>query len=301
MTHRYRFISAHRAVYGVQRLCRVLEVARSGFYAWLGRGPARQARAAEEAELVEAIVEIHTGSQGTYGSPRVTAELRSAGRPVNHKRIERLMREQEVVGRHQRRRKRTTIPDAAAPPVADLVGRDFAARGLDQRWCGDITYLPIAGGEYLYLATVIDICSRRLIGWSIADHLRADLVCDALDAAVRARGGGVEDVIFHSDRGTQYTSASFAAVCDRHGVHRSMGRVGSSYDNALAEAFFATLKRELLHHGRTVWGSEAEARRQVFRWIAFHNHRRRHSALNYLSPTDYEHRLTSTTVQDLAA
>lgn len=301
MTHRYRFISAHRALYGVQRLCRVLEVARSGFYAWLARGPAREARAAAQAELVEAIREIHTESHGTYGSPRVTAELRSTGRPVNHKRVERLMREQEIVGRHQRRRKRTTVPDTAAPAVPDLVGRDFSATEVDQRWCGDITYLPIAGGEYLYLATVIDICSRRLLGWSIADHLRADLVCDALQAAVAARGGEVENVIFHSDRGTQYTSAAFAAVCDRYGVRRSMGRVGSSYDNALAEAFFATLKRELLHNGRAVLGSEAQARQQVFRWIAFYNHRRRHSALDYLSPTAYEHRLTSTTVQDLAA
>ncbi|WP_190816453.1 IS3 family transposase [Saccharopolyspora pogona] len=177
MTHRYRFISAHRAVYGVKRLCRVLEVARSGFYAWLERGPARQTRAAEEAELVEAIREVHGDSHGAYGSPRVTAELRSSGRSVNHKRVERLMRQQEIVGCHQRKRKRTTVADPAAPPAPDLVGRDFTASELDQRWCGDITYLPIADGDYLYLATVIDICSRRLIGWSIADHLRADLVC----------------------------------------------------------------------------------------------------------------------------
>ncbi|MEV5540296.1 IS3 family transposase [Saccharopolyspora shandongensis] len=160
MTHRYRFISAHRATYGVQRLCRVLEVTRSGSYAWLAGESARQSRAVEEAELVEAIREIHTDSQGTRGSPRVSAELRSSGRPVDHKRVERLMREQEIVGRHQRKRKRTTIPDPAAPPAPDMVGGDFTAAGLDQRWCGDITYLPLAGGEYLYLATVIDLLAQ---------------------------------------------------------------------------------------------------------------------------------------------
>ncbi|SCL35846.1 Transposase InsO and inactivated derivatives [Micromonospora rhizosphaerae] len=166
-------------------------------------------------------------------------ELWAHGVRVNRKRVERIMRQRDVVGRHLRRRKRTTVADAAAPPVPDLIGRDFTASAPDQRWCGDITYLHVGGG-WLYLATVIDIATRRLIGWSINTHMRSSLVIDALDAAVAARGGRVEGVIFHSDRGAQYSSGRFADACRRHGVRRSMGRIGSSYDNALAEAFFAT-------------------------------------------------------------
>ncbi|MGC9671592.1 IS3 family transposase [Planosporangium sp. 12N6] len=299
VTSRFRFISTHRAAYGVKRLCRVLAVSRSGFYRWLAAEPDRTARQQADDALLAEIRAIHAESGGSYGSPRVTVELRERGRPVNHKRTARLMRVGDVVGRHQRKRTRTTIPDPAAPPAPDLLGRDFTATALDTRWCGDITYLRV-GERWLYLATVIDIASRRLIGWSLNSHMRADLVIDALDAAVRARGGRVDNVIFHSDRGAQYTSADFAAACDRHGVCRSMGRIGSSYDNALAEAFFATLKRELdVDHRR--WASEADARRDVFRWIAFYNHRRRHSALGYLSPADYEQRLGSTTVQQIAA
>lgn len=299
MTSRFRFISTHRAAYGVKRLCRVLAVSRSGFYRWEAAEPDRQARAAADDDLATEIAAIHAASHGSYGSPRVTIELRERGRRVNRKRTARLMRARHIVGRHQRRGKRTTIPDPAAPPAPDLLGRDFTATDLDQRWCGDITYLRVGDG-WLYLATVIDIASRRLIGWSLNRHMRADLVIDALAAAVAARGGRVDGVIFHSDRGSQYTSSDFAAACDRHGVRRSMGRVGSSYDNALAEAFFATLKRELdVDHHR--WHSEADARRDVFRWIAFYNHRRRHSALGYLSPADYEQRHRSTTLHRIAA
>ncbi|WP_375547185.1 IS3 family transposase [Micromonospora chalcea] len=299
VTGRFRFISAHRAVFGVKRLCRVLAVSRSGFYRWSASEPARQARAAGEDALAEQIRAIHAGSGGTYGSPRVTVELHHQGVRVNRKRVERIMRQRDVVGRHLRRRKRTTIPDPAAPPVPDLIGRDFTATAPDQRWCGDITYLRVGAG-WLYLATVIDIATRRLIGWSINTHMRAELVIDALDAAVAARGGRVDGVVFHSDRGAQYGSGDFADVCQRHGIRRSMGRIGSSYDNALAEAFFATLKRELDVDRRT-WTSEADARRDVFRWIAFYNHRRRHSALDYLSPADYEQTLTPTTLHQIAA
>lgn len=299
MTSRFRFISTHRAAYGVKRLCRILAVSRSGFYRWLAAEPDRTARQQADDALLAEIRAIHAESGGNYGSPRVTIELRERGRPVNHKRTARLMRDGDIVGRHQRKRKRTTIPDPAAPPAPDLLGRDFTATALDTRWCGDITYLRV-GERWLYLATVIDIASRRLIGWSLGSHMRADLVIDALDAAIRARGGRVDNVIFHSDRGAQYTSADFATACDRHRVRRSMGRIGSSYDNALAEAFFATLKRELDVDHRH-WASETDARRDVFRWIAFYNHRRRHSALGYLSPADYEQRLGSATVQQIAA
>ncbi len=299
MTSRFRFISTHRAVYGAKRLCRILAVSRSGFYRWLAAEPDRAARAAAEQELVDQIRRIHAESGGTYGAPRVTAELREQGQPVNHKRTERLMRRHNVVGRHLRRGRRTTIADPTAPKAPDLLRRDFTATALNQRWCGDITYLRVGTG-WLYLATVIDIASRRMIGWSINTHLRTDLVLDALHAAVRARSGQVTGVIFHADHGCQYTSTAFATACTSYGVQRSTGRVGSSYDNALAESFFATLKRELDVHNRC-WTTEADARRDVFRWIAFYNHRRRHSALGYLSPAHYEQRLTSATVHQIAA
>jgi transposase InsO family protein len=199
---RFRFISAHRLVYGVKRLCRVLNVGRSAFYAWLGREPARQARAAEDDRIVARIRHFHAESGGTNGSPRIIADLREEGERVNEKRVARLMRVNGIVGLHLRNGKRTTIPDELAPPLPDLLNRDFSAGEVNQRWCGDITYLPV-GDSWLYLATVIDIGSRRLVGWSIADHLRTELISDALTAVVRARGGHIDGVIFHSDRGCQ--------------------------------------------------------------------------------------------------
>jgi transposase InsO family protein len=213
---------------------------------------------------------------------------------VNHKRVERLMREHQIVGVHLRRRRRTTRRDPAAQAALDLLGRDFTAAGLDQRWCGDITYLRVAD-RFLYLATVLDLHSRRLVGWSLAEHARAELAADALEAAVATRGGTVAGVVFHTDHGSQYSSAAFAELCDHHGVVQSMGRIGDSLDNAVAESFFATLKREL--RGR--WASVEQARLAVFSWIAFYNHRRRHSAIGYHSPVDYE-RITAHQEPDAA-
>jgi transposase InsO family protein len=294
VTSRFRFISTHRGVYGVQRLTRLLAVSRSGYYRWLAGESDRIARAVADDELAAGIRTIHAASGGAYGAPRVAIELRAQGRLVDRKRVERVMRQRGIIGRHLRRRIRTTIPGPAATPVADLLRRDFTATGINQRWCGDITYLR-AGGGWLYLATVIDIASRRLIGWSIANHMRTALVTDALHAAVAARGGHVKEVVMHTDRGAQYTSATFADACHRNGIHPSRGHIGSSYDNALAEAFFATLKREL-PAAATGFTCEADARQQLFRWIAFYNHRRRHSAIGYISPADYESQLPSTTV-----
>ncbi|WP_412735996.1 IS3 family transposase [Krasilnikovia sp. MM14-A1259] len=299
VTSRFRFISTHRGEHGVKRLCRVLAVSRSGFYRWAAAAPGRAARTAAEDALAAAITTVHTASGGAYGSPRVTVELREQGLRVNRKRVERIMRQRAVVGRHLRRRKRTTIPDLAAAPVPDLLGRDFTAPAPDQRWCGDITYLRV-GDRFIYLATVIDIYSRRLLGWSINSHMRAELVIDALHAAVAARGHRVHGVVFHSDRGSQYGSTAFADACRRYGVRRSRGRIGSSFDNALAEAFFASLKREL-DVDRRRWACEADARRDVFRWIAFYNHRRRHSALGYRSPADYEQTPDPATLLQVAA
>ncbi|WP_433352729.1 IS3 family transposase [Microtetraspora malaysiensis] len=296
---RLQFISAHRLVYGVKRLCRVLNVARSAFYAWLGREPARAARAVEDKRIVEKIRRFHGVSGGTNGSPRITADLRDDGERVNEKRVARLMRVHGIVGLHLRKGRRTTIPDELAPSAPDLLKRDFTVGEVNRRWCGDITYLPV-GDSWLYLATVIDIGSRRLVGWSIADHLRTELISDALTAAVGARGGQVDGVIFHGDRGCQYTSAEFAALCDGYRVRRSAGRTGTCLDNALAEAFNATLKRELLHgRGKRRWSSEVEARTEIFRWIAWYNHRRRHSATGNLPPAVYEDQLGMVT--ELAA
>ncbi len=187
--------------------------------------------------MVAEIRAIHFEHRSAYGAPRVHAELRSRGCAINRKRVTRLMRSHGIVGRHLRRSRRTTTPDTAAPPVPDLVRRDFTATTVDTKWCGDITYIPM-GSSWMYLATVIDIYSRRVVGWSIADHMRTDLVTDAIEMAVHTRGGDVSGVIFHSDRGSQYTAATFVDVCHRHGIRPSRGRIGSSYDNALAESFF---------------------------------------------------------------
>ncbi|GAA2214152.1 hypothetical protein GCM10009850_096160 [Nonomuraea monospora] len=283
---RFAFVDDHRDAFGVKRLCRVLRVSRSGFYRWLKAVPDRAARAAADAALAEEIRQIHGEFDGTYGSPRVTAELRARGRRVNHKRVARVMRRCGIVGLHLRKKVRTTVPEPSHQKVPDLIRRDFTAEAPNRRYVGDITYLPVGQGRFLYLATVLDLGSRRLAGWSIADHMRTELVSDALRAAAATRGS-LDGAIFHSDHGAQYTSAGFAAVCAELGVRQSMGAVGSSADNAAAEAFNASLKRETLQ-GAKRWSSAREARLTVFKWITRYNTQRRHSTLGYLSPNDYE-------------
>lgn len=282
---RWDFISTHRVEFGVQRICRVLQVSRSGYYRWVAGAAARAERQAADDVLVTEIREVHTAHKGTYGVRRVHAELRGFGHTVNRKRVERLMRRHGIAGRHLRRRRRTTVPDRLAPPAPDLVQRDFSAEQMNEKWCGDITYVQV-GGSWLYLACVIGICSRRVLGYSMASHMRAELVIDAMEMAVAARGGRVDGVIFHADRGSQYTSAAFAQVCDGFGIRRSMGRVGSSYDNALAESFWQGLKRETMHH--MPFTTMRQARLEIFQWLTYYNTRRRHSALNYLSPAEFE-------------
>jgi transposase InsO family protein len=292
---RFQFVDDHRELFSVKRLCHVLSVSRSGYYRWREARQARAERWRADEALAEQIRAIHARHDGTYGSPRITADLRDAGRGVNHKRIERVMRVFGIVGVHLRRKVRTTVPAPSHQAVPDLIKRDFTAPAPNQRYVGDITYLPVGGGEFLYLATVIDLCSRRLVGWSIADHMRTELVIDALEAAARTRGGRLDGAIFHSDHGTQYTSADFAAACARLGVVQSMGAVGTSADNAAAEAFNASLKRETLQ-GRKCWSAAREARLAVFRWVTRYNTSRRHSALGQNSPIDYE-RLSYTVTQ----
>jgi transposase InsO family protein len=288
---RFQFVADHRRAFEVKRLCELVEVTRSSFYAWLAGAPARAARAAADAALAERIRAIHA-ADNTLGAPRMTPELNErvgAGEPgerVNRKRVARVMREHGIRGYTRRRRVRTTIPEQSAARVPDLLKRDFTAPAPNQRYVGDITYLPIADGTNLYLATVIDCFSRRLVGWSIADHMRIELVEDALKAAVATRGS-LTGAIFHSDHGSVYTSKDYAKLCKDLGVIPSMGAVGSSADNALAESFNATGKRETLQDAAS-WPDQATCRRELFAWLVRCNTRRRHSWCGYLSPIAYE-------------
>ena len=270
----------------MKRLCQVIGIARSSFYHWKATAGDRAARAAVDDRLAARIRMAHQESGGTYGVPRITAELREAGHVVNHKRVARIMRGIGLAGLRLRRRHRTTIADPAAAKAPDLIRRDFTAETPNTRYVGDITYLPIADGTFCYLATVMDLCSRRLVGWAIADHMRTELVIGALRAAERTRGG-LAGAIFHTDRGAQYASRAFAEACRQAGVVQSMGGVGSSADNAAAESLNAAFKRETLQ-GAGWWNSERDARLAAFGWLHSYNTRRRHSVLGQRSPIAYE-------------
>ncbi len=269
-------------------MCQIVEINRSSFYAWQNAAPTRADRATADAELVGRIRAVHDGDN-TCGAPRITAELND-GVPVedgiNHKRVARVMRENGIAGYRRRRRVRTTIPEPADHKVPDLVEAGLHRPAANQRYVGDITYLPLSDGENLYLATVIDCYSRRIVGWAVADHMRTELVEDALQAAQTTRGS-LAGAIFHSDHGSVYTSAAYARLCTDLGVIQSMGAVGTSADNSLAESFNATLKRETLQD-QNCWPDDAVCRRQVFRWIVRYNTRRRHSYCGHKSPTTYE-------------
>lgn len=285
---RFQFVADHQHAFEVKRLCALVEVERSSYYAWKAAAPAREARAAADAELADRIRAIHD-ADNTVGAPRATAELNDgapADERVNHKRVARVMREHGIAGYQRRRRVRTTIPEPSGQKVPDLLGRDFTADAPNRKYVGDITYLPLADDANLYLATVIDCHSRRLAGWAVGDHMRTSLVTDALNAAAATRGS-LTGAIFHSDHGSVYTSKDYAKLCAELGVTQSMGAVGSSADNALAESFNATLKREVLQDA-ACWPDEATCRRQVFRWLVRYNTRRRHSWCHYQSPIAYE-------------
>ncbi|WP_457467538.1 IS3 family transposase [Streptomyces sp. TE4109] len=285
---RFQFVDDHRNTYEVKRLCQVLDVNRSSYYKWLAGAEARATRQREDRILAEEIREVHGESGGAYGSPRVTAELREKGRRVNEKRIARIIRTFSITGIRLRRRVRTTVPDPAASPVPDLFQRDFTATEPGRKYMGDITYLPLAGGEFLCLATVLDCFSRKVVGWSIVGHMRTGLVADALRMAASTRGR-LDGAVFHFDHGAQYGSRAFAGLCDQLGVTRSMGAVGTSADNAACESFHASLKRETLQ-GAHDYGDSDTCRRTVFAWLTRYNTRRRHSANGHLSPNEYEHR-----------
>jgi transposase InsO family protein len=297
---RFQFVADHLDTYPVKWLCAIVEIARSSFYAWLAGADGRAARTAADQALEARIRTVHEADP-TYGAPRITAELND-GVPeeerVNHKRVARVMRAAKIAGYRRRRRVKTTTPDPANQKVADLLNRDFTAAAPNEKYVGDITYLPLATGSNLYLATVIDCFSGRVAGWAIAEHMRTELVEDALIAAEALRGS-LAGAVFHSDHGSQYTSKDFATLCTGLGVVQSMGGVGSSADNALAESFNACLKREVLQD-RSQWPDTATCRREVFRWLVRYNLKRRHSRCRYSSPASYENTHTTATLPEAA-
>lgn len=280
------FIAAQRTDHGVPNTvaCRALGVSSSWFYKWHDRPPtARQRR---RAALDEAVKRSFDESEGTYGSPRVFDDLREWGWRVSKKTVEASMVRQELVARPTRRKRRSlTKQDKTAPPIIDLLKREFNATVINEKWCGDLTEIPTDEGK-LYLATVEDLASRRLPGFAIGEHHDAELAAGAIKMAAAVRGGDVHGVIFHSDRGSEYSAGLFRGVCDRLGITQSMSRVGSALDNAAAESFFSTLEFELLR--KKHFATKADARREVARFIDRYNTTRRHSACERKSPIDYE-------------
>jgi transposase InsO family protein len=282
----FPFIEAEKAGQRgtVAKACELLEVSRSAFYQWSKHLPS--ARQLADDELAERIEAIHTRSRGTYGWPRVHRALRRDGVHISRKRVARIMRQRGLIGRCRRRWCRTTISDPEVVAV-DRLKRAFGPGSIDvdRVYVGDITYIWTWEG-WAYLATVIDLASRRVVGWALADHMRAELVGDALRMAVGARRPA-PGLVFHSDRGTQYTSGEFTGLLAHHEMLQSLSRPRQCWDNAVAESFFATLKTELIDHQS--WATRSQVRQAVFEFIeVFYNRQRLHSSLDYLSPADYE-------------
>jgi putative transposase len=276
-------VSDHQASYPIVTMCKLLGVSSSGYYAWVKRRPSR--RSETDAALIAEIRAAHGASHGTYGSPRVHAELAARGTYIGRKRVARLMTQAGLAGVSRRRFVTTTVKDGGRQ-APDLVERNFTAEAPDRLWVADITYIPTWAG-FLYLAVVLDAYSRRIVGWSMATTLATQLVLDALNMALLTRRP--TGVIHHSDQGSQYTSIEFGHRCRDAGVRPSMGSVGDAYDNAMCESFFATLECELLDRCR--FKTQLEARNATFAFIeGFYNRRRRHSSIGYLSPIDYERR-----------
>jgi transposase InsO family protein len=284
----YRFVHAEKANYPITLLCRVLHVARSSYYAWREGETARRRRQAADDVLAHEITVLHIASRRTYGVPRIHAELRRLGRRVNHKRVARVMRERDIRGASRRRHRSLTRSDREAKPAPDLIRRDFHAERPGTKLVGDITYLPTAEG-WLYLACWLDLATREVVGYAMADHHRAELVVDALDMA-HGRTLLEPGCVIHSDRGSEYTSAQFRDRIGELGLRQSCGRTGSCFDNAAAESFWALLKEEI---GTRTWPDRATARAEVFNFIeTFYNRRRlrKHKIFGYLTPAETRQR-----------
>jgi len=276
-------VSANRAAFPIATMCRELCISPSGYYAWTARSPSRRARS--NAALTRTVRTIHAVSRGLYGAPRVHAELAAQGIPASKNRVARLMRNASIIGVSRRKFVVTTVRDGGRQ-APDLVGRTFTADAPNVLWVADITYVPTWAG-FVYLAVVLDVFSRRIVGWSMSTTLHTGVVLDALSMALTVRRP--RDVIHHSDQGSQYTSIAFGNRCREAGVRPSMGSIGDCYDNAMAESFFATLQCELLDRSR--FETHAQARNAVFEFIeGFYNPRRRHSSIDYLSPAEFERR-----------
>ncbi len=281
---KYRLVLAEKANFPIVMMCRLLKIARAAYYAWIDR-PA-SARTVRSESLTERIAVLHAASDGTYGSPRLLIDLRAGGLVVSGKTVAKTMRSSGLRGCAPRQWRTTTVPepDPANIPL-DRVKRQFDQGRVDAVWVGGVYIRTWAG--WLYLATVIDAHSRRVVGWALAEHMRASLVTDALTMAVVQRGHPIRGVIFHSDRGSQYTSGELRKVAAHHGVLLSVGRTGVCWDNAMAESFFTTLKNELIY--RHPWPTQARAGTAVINWIeGRYNRRRRHSALGMVSPVEFE-------------
>jgi putative transposase len=290
---RFAFVKDNRSRYPVAVLCDVLSVSRSGFYAWAKR-PAESGRSRRRAELAEQVRAAHADSRQTYGSPRVTRALKASGIKACENTVAKVMREQQIRSKVVRRFRVRTTDSAHAHPVADnLLDRDFAATAPNAKWAADITYVPTAEG-WLYLAAVIDLCSRRVVGWAMADHLRATLCTQALEMALSRRrnppAAADRTLVHHSDRGVQYACGAYRTLLEEHGIECSMSGKGDCYDNAVAESFFKTLKAELVYHEN--YRTRAEAMASIFEYVeCWYNRKRLHSSLGYMSPEQYERSL----------
>ena len=285
MSARYTWIQAHQEQHSVEKMVDALDVTRSGYYAWRKKPQSRRQR--ENDQLKEEIAKTYESSRKTYGSPRITQTLRQNGRNVGHNRVARLMRETGLRALTKKRWKVTTQSKHRYPVAENILGREFKAAGPDQKWVGDITYILTAEG-WLYLAVVLDLYSRKVVGWSMSSEMRTDLVLDALNMALTERkpAGGL---LFHSDRGVQYASERFRSRLEQLGIQQSMSRKGNCWDNACVESFFGTMKQEGCG---ILFKSRREARMFIFEYIAgFYNKRRSHSTLGYLSPDQFERRV----------
>ncbi len=280
---KYRFIREHTGLFRVGKMCQVFTVSRSGYYAWLNRTPSRRKK--QDGKLQELILKIYLQGRGVYGSPRIHQQLLKEGILCSKKRVERLMQKMQLQARQKRKFKVTTDANHNLPLAEDHVRRDFSASGPNRLWVTDITYIYTREG-WLYLAAIMDVYSRKIVGWSMKDRLGQELVLEALDMAVKQRGNP-SSLIIHSDRGSQYAGYKYQFQLRKHGFTCSMSRKGDCYDNAAIESFFHTLKTELVFFCR--YETRAQAKRDVFEYIeVFYNRIRLHSSIGYHSPEEYE-------------